>query len=56
MIEVGDYVEKITGYKYPGVVVSVFKNTDGDTRYVVEHTISIGMLHIFSPSQIKKVK
>ena len=51
---VGDKVEKISGYPYPGVVVSVFLTTAGLTRIVVEATglEYEGMLHIFSPNQL----
>lgn len=49
---VGDYVEKIKGYTFPGVVVSVFETTEENIRYVVEHRISKGMLHIFSGDQL----
>lgn len=50
---VGDPVEKASGYAYPGVVVSVFETRAGLRRYVVEHIISEGMLHIFNGSQLK---
>ena len=53
--EVGDLVEKVTGYRYPGIVVSVFQTTAGKTRYVVEamHESFSGMLHIFHGEQLK---
>jgi hypothetical protein len=50
---VGDLVEKSSGYEYPGIIVSRFKTRDGKIRYVVEHTISRGMLHIFNGSQLR---
>lgn len=50
---IGDRVEKTTGYSYPGVVVSVFSTLSGKLRYVVEHEVSIGMLHIFNEEQLK---
>lgn len=52
LYSVGDRVKKTTGYQYPGVVVSVFTNMNGDVRYVVEHRISVGMLHIFNEGQL----
>jgi len=59
MMKVGDKVEKISGYKYPGIVVAKF-NKIGSTqeRFVVECTESAvsGMLHIFREGQLKKVE
>ena len=38
-MEIGDNVEKINGYKYPGVVVAKFKKIDNmKERFVVECT------------------
>ena len=59
-IKIGDKVIKPKGYFFRGVVVSVFKNSLGQERYVVEHSDSItetnaGMLHIFNEQQIKLV-
>ncbi len=55
--KVGDLVRKVKGYAFDGVVVSVFNNTNGDTRLVVEMVSTdgngSGMLHIFSPSQLE---
>ncbi len=53
--QIGDKVEKITGYKYPGIVVSVFVTTEKKLRYVVEadHRDFEGMLHIYSPEQLQ---
>ncbi len=50
----GERVHKKSGYKFPGVVVSRFKKTNGSTRYVVECTAPDceGVLHIFNPDQI----
>lgn len=53
---IGHSVEKINGdYKFPGVVVSAFKNTKGNIRYVIESTSkdTQGMLHIFNENQLK---
>lgn len=52
--KLNDKVVKVSGYKYPGIVVSVFRNTKGDIRYVVECTGKDveGMLHIFNETQL----
>jgi hypothetical protein len=41
-----DPVDKITGYKYPGIVVGVFKKLDGVVLYAVELP-EFGLVHIF---------
>lgn len=55
--KVGDRVKKVKGYAFDGIVVSVFNNTNGDVRLVVEMESSdgngSGMLHIFSPTQLE---
>jgi hypothetical protein len=57
MWKVGDRVQKATGYKWPGLVVSVFETLDGKTRVVVECTVRevAGALHIYSPEQLVAV-
>ena len=57
-IKIGDCVEKIKGYKWPGKVVSVFFNLKEEKRIVVECTVSevAGALHIYSPEQLKRIK
>jgi hypothetical protein len=54
MWKVGDRVQKATGYKWPGVVLSVFVTLAGKTRVVVECTVPevAGALHIYSPDQL----
>ena len=49
-------VRKIKGYKYPGVIVSIFYTLAGQVRYVVEadHPDFAGMLHIFSDSDLEE--
>jgi len=49
------YVQKRSGYKYPGMVMAVFVTRAGETRYVVEaiHPDFEGMLHIFSEEQLQ---
>jgi hypothetical protein len=53
--EIGDRVEKVSGYRWPGVVVSVFKTRAGETRVVVECTAPevAGALHVYNPDQLK---
>jgi len=54
---IGKKVRKITGYPFPGVIVSAFLTTAGKERYVVEATEESykGMLHIFSGNQLEIV-
>lgn len=54
--KVGDKVEKVSGYKWPGVVVAVFTTTDNALRVVVECTVPEvkGALHIYNVGQIRK--
>lgn len=51
---VGDKVEKVRGYKFPGVVVARFETLSGETRYVVECTAegAKGCLHIYSEENL----
>lgn len=55
-MQIGDKVNKVSGYKYPGIVVAVFHNLKGDDRYVVECTVPevAGMLHIYNRNQLEK--
>lgn len=57
LMNLGQHVKKVSGYKYPGVIVAVFFTTSGDVRYVVEATGEEykGMLHIFSGVQLEVV-
>ena len=52
--KVGDRVKKITGYRWPGVIVSIFNTTKGEKRIVVECTVPevLGALHIYNESQL----
>lgn len=54
-LKVGDKVEKVSGYKWPGVVVSVFDTLSGERRVVVECTVAeiAGALHIYNEKQLK---
>lgn len=58
MVEIGDEVVKVSGYKWPGVVVAKFTTLDGKLRFVVECTVAEvrGALHIYSPEQIRKLE
>lgn len=53
---VGTAVEKVSGYRWPGVVVAVFYTLEGERRYVVECTVPevAGALHIYSGTQIRR--
>ena len=53
--KVGDAVNKVRGYKFPGIVVAVFKTIRGEERLVVECMVPQveGMLHIFSPENLE---
>lgn len=44
---VGDKVDKVKGYSFPGVVVAVYQTLKGETRYVVELE-GYGLQHIFT--------
>lgn len=54
MLKVGDKVQKVRGYRWPGEVVSVFVTLGGEYRVVVECTVPevAGALHIYSFDQI----
>ena len=53
-LKVGDRVEKLRGYKWPGVIVAIFSTLDGELRIVVECTVPevAGALHIYNPEQV----
>jgi len=52
----GDKVTKSKGFKFPGIVVSLFTTSAGAERVVVEadHPDFAGMLHIYNPEQLEK--
>jgi hypothetical protein len=54
-VKVNDHVEKVSGYKWPGVIRADFVTIRGERRFVVECTAPAvaGALHIFSPEQLK---
>jgi len=56
-MKLGDKVIKTKGYKWPGVIVADFENTNGERRLVVESTSegTEGALHIYNPGQLEVV-
>ena len=54
----GDKVEKVSGYKWPGIVVAVFDTLAGERRVVVECTAPevAGALHIYNEKQLAIVE
>lgn len=50
--KLGDKVYKPRGYKFPGIVVSIFETTKKEVRIVAEFEEN-GMLHIFNESQLE---
>lgn len=54
VFKVGDKVEKVKGYRWPGEVVASFVTLQGEYRVVVECTVPevAGALHIYAPEQI----
>lgn len=54
---VGDRVEKVSGYRFPGEVVAIFVTRAGKYRIVVECTEPAveGVLHIYSPEQVRRI-
>lgn len=56
-MQIGDKVQKIRGYKWPGVVVAVFYTLSGHRRIVVECIIEevSGALHIYNPDQVEVI-
>lgn len=53
---VGDPAHKVSGYKWPGIIVADFETLAKKRRLVVECTVPEvdGALHIYSPEQIRK--
>lgn len=49
---VGDWAVKQSGYSFSGTVRSVFRTGGDELRFVVDFEDS-GLLHIFSPSQLR---
>lgn len=51
--KVGDKVNKVAGYSFPGSVRAAFTTEEGEARYVVQLQ-EYGLLHIFNESQLYK--
>lgn len=51
---IGQHVEKVSGYRFPGIVIGVAQKLDGKLLYLVEcvATGAEGMCHIYSASQL----
>jgi hypothetical protein len=51
----GDTVEKVSGYRFPGIVTAI-DEAGPEPRYVVtaDHPDFAGMKHIFAPKQLKR--
>lgn len=56
-MKIGDRVEKVKGYKWPGVIVASFRTLKGEQRIVVECTVPevAGALHIYSPNDVRVI-
>jgi hypothetical protein len=57
-LSLGDRVRKISGYRWPGEVVAIFKTKRGMIRVVVECTVPevSGALHIYNPEQLQVIE
>lgn len=57
-MKVGDRVEKVSGYQWPGVIIMIGRTTAGKERIVVECTVPevAGALHIYAPEQVRIVE
>lgn len=55
--EIGARVQKLGGYRWPGIVVSRFVTLSDEIRYVVECTVPevAGALHIYNQGQLIKL-
>lgn len=53
-MQIGDKVQKVKGYSWPGVIVADFVNLKGQRRLVVECTVPevSGALHIYNEDQL----
>ena len=53
-MNLGDKVEKVSGYKWPGIIVADFKTLSGERRLAVECTVEEvkGALHIYNEEQL----
>jgi hypothetical protein len=53
--KIGDKAYKVTGYKFPCTIVSVFTTVTGNVRVVAEMD-EYGLLHIFNENQLEHVE
>lgn len=53
--KIGQQVQKITGYKFPGVVIGIATKLDGRVLYLVECTAAgaEGVCHIYGESNLE---
>jgi len=56
VLQVGMKVYKLSGYAFDSTVVAVFRKLDGETRVVCESDVIPGLLHIFSPQQVRPIE
>lgn len=58
VLKIGDKVQKTKGYRWPGIIVSIFETTKGQVRCVVECTVPevSGALHIYNMEQVELVE
>lgn len=56
-MKLGDRVEKIKGYKWPGIVIMTGYTLAGEFRVCVECTVPevAGALHIYAPEQLRLI-
>lgn len=54
-MKIGDKVQKVKGYAWPGIIVADFVNLKGQRRLVVECTVTevAGALHIYNEDQLE---
>lgn len=52
---IGDAVQKVKGYKFPGIIIGTATKLDGRLLYLVECTAegAAGVCHIFGESDIE---
>ena len=56
-MKIGDRVQKIKGYRWPGIIVADFTTLTGQRRLVVECTSPdiAGALHIYNEDQLQVI-
>lgn len=55
--QIGDKVQKVKGYRFPGTIVAAFTTLKGRRRYVVECSEPAvdGILHIYSGEDLMAI-